>query len=311
MELKRKEDVIIQLSAREVWENDDTNRIEEQRMSPFIKDNIDEISSITGYELECVATEQFIGDFRADIVCRDVNTNEIVVIENQLGSSNHNHIGKALTYMANIDAKAVVWICENARDEHRKSIEWLNQNTPEGYNFYILELKFEKYHNGSTYYEFERAVVPGSINKIGISLKSNPTESSIEVEDFLQNFMSELRKDVPSAKYVPGYGRLYQPFCGNRKIRAKIGMSSRTGHMVFNINLNKDLVDDVEKYTEIMGRIKSCLAEYGYNFEMSSGGTNDRVLKLNYEVEFDRETEKDKIREICINIYNVIKTHVK
>lgn len=72
-------------------------------MSPFISSVIDEISEITGYELVVKDMEVFVGDFRADIVCKDVNTEEIVVIENQLESSDHSHLGKSLTYFANLE----------------------------------------------------------------------------------------------------------------------------------------------------------------------------------------------------------------
>ena len=157
---KQKKKVINSISAKEIWSNTETNRIEEKCMSPFISSVIDEISEITGYELVVKDMEVFVGDFRADIVCKDVNTEEIVVIENQLESSDHSHLGKSLTYFANLEAKAIVWISEKFRPEHIKAIENLNEITSEDYNFYALELKFEHYNGQEPFYYFNDYYVP-------------------------------------------------------------------------------------------------------------------------------------------------------
>ena len=56
-----------------------------------------------GMELEIKAREKDVGPFRADILCLDsgVPSNEAwVVIENQLGPTDHIHLGQLLTYAA-------------------------------------------------------------------------------------------------------------------------------------------------------------------------------------------------------------------
>ena len=64
-----------------------------------------------------------------------------VIIENQLEMSNHDHLGKIITYASGLDAKTVVWIVKEAREEHRSAIEWLNNNTSEKLNFFLIESK--------------------------------------------------------------------------------------------------------------------------------------------------------------------------
>ena len=180
MELKKKSEVIKEISGKEVWEEHENTRIEEQCMSPHIVEHIDDISEITGYDLEVTDTELFVGDFRADIVCKDANTGDIVVIENQLGRSDHDHIGKSFTYLANLGAKAIVWICENARPEHVKTVEWFNENTPDDVNFFMLELKFGQLNNKSSFYYFNNIFIPSSINKIANNINRKMSVSMVD-----------------------------------------------------------------------------------------------------------------------------------
>ena len=74
-----------------------------------------------------------MGSFSADILCRrlDGGSDEEswVVIENQYGRTNHDHLGKLLTYAAGLKARTVVWIAEEFRDEHRAALDLLNAST--------------------------------------------------------------------------------------------------------------------------------------------------------------------------------------
>ena len=63
-----------------------------------------------------------------------------MIIENQLEVSNHDHLGKIITYASGLDAKVVVWIVKEAREEHRSAIEWLNNNTNSNVNFFLIEI---------------------------------------------------------------------------------------------------------------------------------------------------------------------------
>lgn len=67
-------------------------------------------------------------------------TGKIVLIENQLEPTNHDHLGKIITYASGLDAAVVVWIVASARDEHASAIEWLNKHTSDELSFFLLEV---------------------------------------------------------------------------------------------------------------------------------------------------------------------------
>ena len=103
-------------------------------------DNIALLNEKLGLTLVDINTEAYVGAYRCDIVAVDETTGIKVIIDNQLENSNHDHLGKIITYASGLDAKVIVWIVKEARDEHRSAIEWLNNNTSKDIYFFLIEL---------------------------------------------------------------------------------------------------------------------------------------------------------------------------
>lgn len=120
---------------RKAWKN------EAKDFTPWLADNLYYIADILDMDLELVETESKVGTFSADILAKDSESERYVVIENQLDDSNHDHLGKLITYASGKDAKAIVWVVRKARDEHRQAIEWLNTHTISEIGFYLLEIE--------------------------------------------------------------------------------------------------------------------------------------------------------------------------
>lgn len=80
--------------------------------------------------------ESSVGAFSLDILARDQDSGEAVVIENQIEQSDHEHLGKLITYASGKDAKYIVWIVKDAREEHRAAIEWLNKISDDTIGFF-------------------------------------------------------------------------------------------------------------------------------------------------------------------------------
>ena len=104
------------------------------------EENIKELGDALNLSLTEIETEKFVGSYRCDIVCKDELTGKSVLIENQLESTNHDHLGKLITYASGLDASVVVWIVANAREEHASAIEWLNKHTDDDLAFFLVEM---------------------------------------------------------------------------------------------------------------------------------------------------------------------------
>ena len=104
-------------------------------------ENIKLLGDAVGLELEVEAQEKDVGPFRADILCKDTETNGWVIIENQLEPTNHSHLGQLLTYAAGLNASTIIWVCERFRPEHRAALDWLNESTREGVSYYGVEIE--------------------------------------------------------------------------------------------------------------------------------------------------------------------------
>ena len=105
-------------------------------------ENIARLSQAVGLELEVQSVEEPVGPFNADIVCTSLGDHRGVVIENQLERSDHDHLGKMLTYAAGLDeVSTVVWIAPRFTDEHRAALDWLNAVTIEDVRFFGIGLE--------------------------------------------------------------------------------------------------------------------------------------------------------------------------
>jgi hypothetical protein len=93
-------------------------------------------------DLELEAQETSVGPFRADILCRDTGSDDsMVLIENQLETTDHKHLGQLMTYAAGLHAVTIVWIAAKFTDEHRASMNWLNDITDDSFRFFGLEVE--------------------------------------------------------------------------------------------------------------------------------------------------------------------------
>jgi hypothetical protein len=102
--------------------------------------NLERLSEAIGMDLQLEHTEVPVGPYFADILAKDAS-GAYVVIENQFGRTDHDHLGKLITYGATLGASVVVWIAETFTDEHRKALEWLNDHTTEELGLYAVQLE--------------------------------------------------------------------------------------------------------------------------------------------------------------------------
>ena len=105
------------------------------------EENLSLLGDAVGIDLELQETESAVGGFSVDVFATESGTGKRIVIENQLEETNHDHLGKIITYAAGKGAQYVIWVVARARDEHRQAIEWLNQHTDEDSSFFLVEIE--------------------------------------------------------------------------------------------------------------------------------------------------------------------------
>jgi hypothetical protein len=121
---------IERVPLREVWKN------EAYDFTTWLQDNLDVLNGATGLNLLSAEREKAAGDFSVDLVCED-GAGGTVVVENQLERSDHDHLGKLITYLAAFSAKAAVWVVSQPRPEHVAAVAWLNESSSG--TFYLLK----------------------------------------------------------------------------------------------------------------------------------------------------------------------------
>ncbi len=134
---------------REVWSH------EAHDFTLWLAKNISILGDEVGIDISIEETESSVGDFNVDIFATDADTGKKIIIENQLEETDHDHLGKLITYASGKSADLVIWLVRKARPEHRAAIEWLNNHTDEGVGFILCEIKVFRIGNSEPAPKFE------------------------------------------------------------------------------------------------------------------------------------------------------------
>ena len=187
------------VKAVELWKH------EEHDFTPWLatEENIGRLADALGLEFQVEGIEVPVGPFSADILAKDTSDNYII-IENQFGKTDHDHLGKILTYAATLGAVAVVWIAERFTDEHRKAIEWLNEHTSEDLALYAVEIELWQIDTSKPALRFNVLSQPTEIARGATAIKSaGPITETRKLQlEFWTQFREQLLKHkvVPSAQ---------------------------------------------------------------------------------------------------------------
>ncbi|MGD9634208.1 MAG: DUF4268 domain-containing protein [Pirellulales bacterium] len=120
------------LNIRDIWKH------EERDFTPWLAENISHISSILNLPIVVDQIEHKVGTYELDILGHVDENDAVVVIENQFGPTDHDHLGKLIAYAAGLEASIVIWIAPEVRDEHRSTIEWLNSHADNRVSYFLL-----------------------------------------------------------------------------------------------------------------------------------------------------------------------------
>ena len=120
---------------RSIWPHEALN------FTPWVAENVDLLADAVGLDITVDETESSVGDFNVDIYASETGKDRKIIIENQLEDTDHDHLGKLITYASGKGADVVIWVVKHAREEHKAAVEWLNNHTDDKIGFFLCEIK--------------------------------------------------------------------------------------------------------------------------------------------------------------------------
>ena len=235
---------------REAWPH------EANDFTPWLADHITELGDALGLELELQEQEAPVGSFSLDLLARESVTDRTVIIENQLEPTNHDHLGKLLTYAGGYDANVIVWMAKNFRDEHREAIDWLNRHTNEDAEFFGIAVELWKIDASLPAPHFNVVAAPNEWQRETKrrAQDAKKSERNLRYQAFFQKLadaLTERKFTKPRKALAEGWFALPAGRSGWRvEFGAAFGMGNTARVEVYirhtDVEWNKDLFDRLE-----------------------------------------------------------------
>ena len=183
---------IERVDLREIWPNEATD------FTPWLAENLSALGEALGLDLELQSQEAAVGGYSLDIFAHDGNGRP-VVIENQLGPTDHSHLGQLLTYAAGFDANVTVWIAKEFRDEHRETLDLLNHRTDERTDFFGVEVELWRIGDSRPAVNFNVVSSPNEWRKRTVTnrgaARDGVSERRERYQHFFQGLIDTLREE--------------------------------------------------------------------------------------------------------------------
>lgn len=293
---------IKKMSLRDVWPK------EAYDFTPWLEKNIDTLSNALGFDLEIVKREARVGNFSLDLLAAESNNQESVVIENQLTKTDHDHLGKLITYASGRNASIAILIAESIQDEHKQALNWLNQKTDSKTQFFAVEVEVFRIDDSRPTVRFQPIVIPSEWQKS--KAKSTTSEKGEAYRKYFQALIDLLRqkrftnatKGQPQSGYAFPSGTsgiYYAATFGEGKIpKVQVYIDSR------NKATNEKLFDALKR------KKQSIHNKYGSSFEWNRHDKKQRCLielKQKKEVQIITMSDKEQNEVLRWHSNNLLK----
>lgn len=241
-------DRLIDLPLREAWRNEASD------FTPWLAGNIDYLSDAIGIPLELSGTEVAVESFSADILARNTMDDSIVLIENQLETTDHTHLGQIMTYLAGLEAQTVIWIAPKFREPHLSAIRWLNQHTADGFSFFAVKARVVRIGGSPLAPIFDVVEKPNDWNRA-----LRPVAEREPLQDYRQKFFELVNHKLEKftlekeGQYLVRY---IQPDCEYNPLFVRVfATRSRCGCEIRSVNetVGQDLLEEISSYAQWLG----------------------------------------------------------
>lgn len=233
--------------VREYWAD------EARDFTPWVADEIrseneSELEETLGLDLEVIEEEKSVGRYNVDILAEVVDDNRNVVIENQLNSSDHDHLGKSIAYASGVDADIIVWIAPRFYDEHRDAMQWLNENSREGVDLFAIRLEVWKIGDSDPAVRLNPVVEPSEWKEKAQRSEDELTETEQLQEEYWTAFrdrIEERETQLSARKPYPNY--YYNLSIGKSGVELQFTINTRDNELGVGIVIR----DDADAYWQL------------------------------------------------------------
>ncbi len=254
---------LYQVNLREYWKHealDFTNWLSKE-------ENLNLLSEEIGIDIVLKETEASVGRFNVDILAVENNSDRLIVIENQLEQTDHDHLGKIITYASGFNAEIIIWIVKDIREEHQQAIDWLNEHTDENINFFIVKMELWKIDNSAPAPKFNIISKPNNWAK---ALKNTSSKTKRESElsmkqlDFWTEFITYLKSNQSTLKTRKANPQhWYDISCGNSKAYLSLTIDSQNKSIATGLYIP----DNKELYFYLEAKKAEIELELGFQME--------------------------------------------
>jgi len=238
------------IDLRDVWgiEPDFTNWLAQ-------KENLDLLSEEIGVDIKLTKIEANVGNFKVDILAEEESSGRKIIIENQLEDTNHDHLGKIITYASGYDAEIIIWVVRNVREEHQRAVEWLNEHTDEKTGYFLIKVELWQIEGSKPAPKFDVLVSP---NEWAKAIKASPaggelSNTKLQQLDFWTKFKGLVRaKDTRIRLQTPRPQHWYDVSMGSAEAHVALTINSRENLLGCEIYIsrNKELFNFLQEHKD-------------------------------------------------------------
>ena len=275
--------------VREYWAD------EARDFTPWLADAIrDEEAShledVLGLDLSVTAIEKSVGRYNVDILAQVIDDKRNVIIENQLGQSDHDHLGKAIAYAAGVDAAIIVWIAPRFNDEHRDAIQWLNESSRKGVDFFAIRLEVWRIGDSDPAIRFNAVEAPSEWK----ALATRSEENISDRDQLREEFWTELRDRIETRE-TPLSARKPRPkyFYNNPIGKSGFQMSFRDNQRENQLAVVMMIEDDAEAFWDLEAQRESIESEIGQSLCWTEP-TETRANNMRSQIEVSTDGTLEK-----------------
>jgi len=279
------------IDIREMWKKEDNFSIWLAQ-----EENLIMLGEEINLKLELVETEANVGKYRADIVAKTENDEktEYIIIENQLEATDHDHLGKLITYGSGFDAKTLIWIFKDIDEEHRQAVDWLNENS--NLNVFAIKIELWKIDNSNPAPKFQVICSPNNWSELvkrTYETTKSISETNLRQLEFWTKFNTYLEVSNTKLKIKkPQAQHWYYFSSGNSKVLIECIVSFQDN----NVRCDVYLPDSKDLFQKLSDKKSDIEKDFGFEPEWQPlpGKKGSRIKNQYNNVDLSDEMKFEK-----------------